>query len=242
MTKIRVIDFETSGEEPPAAMVCEVGYTDFHLESGSFDGPHSWLCEVPEMPPEVRAVHHISLDEVRGAPEFDPDKLYQGSPDAFVAHNSSYETKFFAPEIPVICTYKAALRVWPDAPSHGNNAIRYWLEDRGLIAPIHEKTLPTHRAGPDSYVTAHILKALFDAGNTGQVMELWTREHAVLPRCPIGQFRGKPWSEVEMGFLQWMTRQPNMEDELKWNARREIDARTNPAGLDRRQENGSESI
>ena len=92
----------------------------------------------------------------------------------------------------MICTYKAALRAWPDAPSHSNGALRYWLEDQGLIAIDHTLTQPVHRAGPDAYVTAHILLALFNAGHTGLEMIAWTKEPRLLPTCPIGKFRGKP--------------------------------------------------
>jgi hypothetical protein len=50
-------------------------------------------------------------------------------------------------------------------------------------------------------------------------MIAWTKEPKLLPTCPIGKFRGKPWPEVEAGFLGWMLRQPDMEEDLKWNAR-----------------------
>ena len=230
MTIIRVVDFETSGTEPPAE-VCEVGYCDIHLGD---DGkvtilePTSWLCKVKEMPAEVRAIHHISLAECAKHKPFDQDQLNCPDPhqvSAFAAHNSSFETKFFTPDLPMICTYKAALRVWPDAPSHSNGALRYWLEDQGLIAPVHETTLPAHRAGPDAYVTAWILGALFQKNITGRQMVAWTKEPPVMPRCPIGKFRGKPWPEVEAGFLGWMLRQPDMDADLKWNAEREINRR-----------------
>jgi exodeoxyribonuclease X len=225
VTIIRVIDFETTGTEPAeGAKVCEVGTCDLHLEERGIEMPQSWLCKVGEMPPAVRAVHHISLAECQEWAPFDPAMMLDRSnrADAIAAHNAEFETKFFTSPVPVICTYKAALRVWPDAPSHSNGALRYWLEDTGKIAPHHELTQPSHRAGPDAYVTAHILLALFDAGATGREMIAWTKEPRLLPTCPIGKFRGQPWSEVEAGFLGWMLRQPTMEADLKWNAEREI--------------------
>ena len=85
--------------------------------------------------------------------------------------------------------------------------------------------MPPHRAAPDTYVTAHILCALFDAGATGKLMVGWTREPRLLPRCTIGKFRDRPWEEVETGFLDWMVRQVTMEEDLKWNAQRELDRR-----------------
>lgn len=95
-----------------------------------------------------------------------------------------------------------------------------------MIAPEHSLTQPAHRAGPDAYVTANILSALFNAGVTGREMVAWTKEPPLLPTCPIGKFRGKPWSEVEAGFLGWMLRQETMEDDLKWNSRQEIARRS----------------
>lgn len=228
MTIIRVIDFETTGTAPPAAQVCEVGLCDVHLEERVIHEPVAWLCGVDEMPPEVRAVHHISLDDCRDAPPFDRGRMFETRCDAVAAHNLAFEAQFFDPPPWAICTYKAALRVWPDAPAHNNGTLRYWLEDQGKIAPIHCFTQPAHRAGPDAYVTAHILLALFDAGATGREMVAWTKEPALLPKCPLGKFRGKPWGEVEAGFLEWMLRQADMEDDLKWNARRELDARKGP--------------
>ena len=225
MTIIRVIDFETTGVEPAdGAQVCEVGTCDVHLEQRQVEIPATWLCGVEKMPPEVRAIHHISFAECSGWASFEPGAMFQRSntADAIAAHNAEFETKFFASPVPVICTYKAALRVWPHAPSHSNGALRYWLEDAGKIQPDHALTQPAHRAGPDAYTTAHILLALFDAGATGRDMIAWTKEPRLLPTCPIGKFRGQPWSEVEAGFLGWMLRQPTMESDLKWNAEREI--------------------
>lgn len=229
MTTIRVIDFETTGIEPPEAEVCEIGLCDFILEERRIEEPRSWLCGVKAMPPEVRAVHHISLAECAGKPPFDPTALLDNELSAISAHNSAFEVKFWQASLPMICTYKAALRIWPDAPSHSNGAIRYWLEDQGKIALVHELTQPAHRAGPDAYVTAHILMALFDAGATGKDMIKWTKEPALLPRCPIGKFKGQRWSEVEAGFLGWMLRQPTMESDLRWNAEREIARRAGEA-------------
>lgn len=229
MTILRVFDFETTGFEPPVAEVCEVGICDLHLEDRSFADPVSWLCGVKEMPPEVRAVHHISKAECDPFEPFNPDRLSAAmpakTPDAFVAHNAKFELKFYTPPGPVICTYKCALRAWPDAPSHSNGALRYWLEDQGKIAPDAALTQPAHRAAPDAYVTANILLALFDTGITGKTMVQWTREPPHMPRCTIGEWRGKSWSEVDAGFLGWMIRNATMEEDLKFNARREIERR-----------------
>ena len=227
MTTIRVIDFETTGAEPPAE-VYEVGICDIDAETRAISAPVSWLCGVSSMPPEVRAVHHISLADCAGQPPFDEFRLPAGAA-VIVAHNADFEKKFIRCTLPILCTYKEALRAWPDAPTHSNGGLRYWLEDQGLVSPDHDLTQPAHRAGPDAYVTAHILVALMNAGHTCREMIAWTKEPRLLPTCPIGKFRGKPWAEVEGGFLGWMLRQPDMDQDLKWNAEREIARRSQGA-------------
>lgn len=231
MTVIRVIDFEMTGMEPPFEVV-EYGFCDLvKAPEGKWTvaQPGSVLHGVQSIPPETRAVHHITLAEVAGLPPFDPIAALEvaGHCAVIAAHNMAFEEQWLQIEgmAPKLCTYKAALRVWPNAPSHSNSVLRYWLEDQGLLSLDHDTAMPPHRAGPDAYVTAHILKALFAAGATGKEMVAWTQEPRLLPKCPIGKFRGQPWADVEAGFLAWMLNQPTMEADLKWNAQRELDRR-----------------
>lgn len=232
MTTIRVIDFETTGTDDTAKVI-EYGWCDYDVETREIGEPKSNIYRVDAIAPESRAVHHIAMSDipVTAAP-FDAGDVIMPADEMaitfFAAHSAKFEARFLGDleHRRLICTYKSALRVWPDAPAHSNGALRYWLEDQGKIAPDHVKTQPAHRAGPDAYVTAHILKALFEAGATGKDMVGWAREPVLMPRCPIGKFRGKPWSEVEDGFLGWMMRQDDMDEDLKWNADREIRRRS----------------
>lgn len=230
---IRVIDFETTGDAPPAEVI-EAGLCDVALVDGAWEVGRrhfSALHGAGMISCEARAVHHISPGEIAGRPAFDPREHLEHARlrgvGAFAAHNAAFEAQWLAPilgEIPIICTYKAALRVWPDAPAHKNGVLRYWLEDQGIGDIDREMAQPAHRAGPDAYVTAHLLKHLL-AKATVEDLLAWTKEPAALPRCPIGKFRGVKWADVDAGFLDWMTRQATMEADLKWNARRELDRR-----------------
>lgn len=229
MTVLRVIDFETSGMEPPAAQVVEVGYCDLTRNDDgvwSVGQPVSWLCGVSAMPPEVRAVHHISLAEVSGLAPFDPSTVIAPYCAAVVAHNWSFEAAFLGDQqTPAICTLKAALRVWPDAPSHSNSVLRYWLEDQGLLSLDHETAMPPHRAGPDAYVTAHILKALFVAGATGRQMIAWTQEPRLLPKITFGKHKGAAWKDAPRDYLEWVAFKSDLDGDTKWNAERELERR-----------------
>lgn len=233
MTTIRVIDFETTGTDASSEVI-ELGWCDYDVETKQVSDPESKLFYVGSIPPENRAIHHIGLADIpQTASPFDVfSDLFMPSDSMgityFAAHNSAFECQFLGDmeHRRMICTYKAALRIWPDAPSHSNGALRYWLEDAGRISLDPVKAYPTHRAGPDAYITAHILKALFDADATGKEMVAWTREPAMLPRCPIGTpWRGMKWSEVDGGFLKWMANNATMDADNKWNAQRELDRR-----------------
>ncbi|WP_223424099.1 hypothetical protein [Tateyamaria pelophila] len=213
---IRIFDFETTPTE-----VCEAGWCD--LKNGRITPPTSRLYGITgPIEPGARAVHHIRSEDLEGAPIFD------GVPSAgvtvFAAHNASYELQFWTPPVPVICTYKAAMRIWPDAPSHKNFAVAYWLEDRGDVVLDHAQLGKSHRAGADAYATAHILKALMATGVTVEDMIGWAREPVLMSKIPLGKFRGESWSAADAGYLRWMLGS-DMSDDLKWNAKRELDRR-----------------
>lgn len=228
MSRIRVVDFETTGMEPPEGVVIEVGVSDYDTETGEITAPVSWLCGADVIPPENRAVHHIRLDDVKDKGLFNAEGLAQAfreECDAIAAHNMNFEQQWLGNHgVHAICTYKCALRVWPDAPSHSNGALAYWLEDKGKITFDHNLIVPTHRAGPDAYVTAHILKALFADGVKGKDMIAWTKEPKLLPRVNFGKHKGDAWDKIPASYLAWIVGS-DMDDDTKWNAKREIERR-----------------
>jgi exodeoxyribonuclease X len=239
MADIRVVDLETNGLAPPAA-VLEVGWCDLTLEDERIwilEGPEAQLFGCPDpLDPVAHAAHHIHRSEIEGRPPFDATAFLDATQATgalvVASHNWDFEEQWlaFGPAYPAkaLCTSKAALRIWPEAPSRGLSALRYWLEDAGLINEVvlgDGAAWVPHRAGADAYVCAHLLQAMLMAGFTARQMVGWTREPRLLPRCTIGKFRGKPWAEVETGFLQWMTRQEDMEADLKWNASRALTER-----------------
>lgn len=235
---VRVVDFETTGTEPPAE-VCEVGYSDVEIVAdgtrGRVRAPVSALCGVAGMTVETRAVHHIPPAALDGLAQFDEvafaARAVADGIAAVAAHRAEFEGRWLgaalaAAGVPLVCSYKAALRVWPDAPAHNNQVLRYWLEEQGLTAPDPVVAQPAHRAGPDAYATAHTVRAILALGHTLEDLIAWTKEPAVLPRIPIGKQRGAKWAEVEEGFLRWMLKTTDMDADLKWNAQRELARRS----------------
>jgi exodeoxyribonuclease X len=233
---IRVLDFETTGTEPPAEVI-EMGMADVSKVDGvvSVGGPSSRLYGAERIPPEARAIHHIAPDDISGMPKWDAAEVIAearaAGATAIAAHNVEFEWKWLAPalgDLPLICTYKAALRLWPDCPSHSNQCVRYWLAEQGLLSLSHTIAQPSHRAGPDAYVTAHLLAACLARVNVNVLIQ-WTKEPRLLPTIPIGRQRGAKWPDVEEGFLRWMLRTADMDPDLIWNAERELRRRAKAA-------------
>lgn len=209
---IRVVDFETTGMPPDAAVV-EAGWYDVGNSSNWLLGATSSLVNPGRpIPPEAMAVHHIEDSDVYGAPAAAAvfDRLNDGA-DVFAAHHAAFERAFFQGDgHRWICTLKAARRMWPDAPSHSNQTLRYWLK-----LPLSRSAAePAHRALPDAYVTAWLLHTLIQAGATIEQMIEWTEQPSLLPRVTFGKHRGLKWSEVNFSYLAWMQKQDFDEDVL----------------------------
>ncbi|MBC7800959.1 MAG: hypothetical protein H7Z10_10080, partial [Gemmatimonadaceae bacterium] len=143
---------------------------------------------------------------------------------ALAAHRVEFERRWCVDALtgglPWVCTYKCALRVWPDMPSHSNQVLRYERRPLGLDRAL---SLPAHRAGPDAYVTAHHLRDLLDAAPLDQLIA-WSREPALLVRVPFGPFRGRRWNELEDTALDAILARDSDRD-MRFTARHERDRR-----------------
>lgn len=233
MIRLRVIDLETTGTEPPAEII-EFGRADVvnDVSGVSVEKPMARLYRpLNGIPPETMAVHHITeADFSDDTSVCTPDRLRMAvwggeTPNVLVAHNCEFERQFVTDvatdALPWICTYKVALRVWPQAPRHSNQVLRYW---RGLSLDA-SLAMPPHRAGPDAWVTAHLLVELLKEASVEQMIA-WTEEPKLMPSIPFGKHRGTRWAEAPLDYLQWMVRQTDMDVDAVWNARQELNRRS----------------
>lgn len=218
--RIRICDLETTGFEATDHVV-EIAAWDLTDGQVAFVGEKYVKPPVP-IPPETSAVHHIIDEDVANAaswaevyPQFIDDTV-----DAYCAHNSRFDGKWLTPAIlngkPLIDTYRAALRLWPDATSHSNGTLRYWLKPEGLDRKI---AFIAHRAKADAYVTAHILNVILAQPKvTLEGLIMVSQRPALLPTIRFGKYRGKKWSEADTGYLEWCCRQADMDEDVKFTA------------------------
>jgi len=235
--RLRVVDIETTGFAPPAEVI-ELGYVDVEWRPSAvrIRPPVARLFRpMNGIPPQVSAIHHITPADIPAdAPVATAERLREAllahpAPDVLVAHNCAFERRFIGPQadggLPWICTFRAAQRIWPRAPSHSNQALRQW---RGL-ALDPALAMPAHRAGPDAYVTAHLLAELLAAAPIERLVA-WSSQPRPPVVIPFGKHRGLAWTAAPLDYLQWMTRQPEMDGHVVRQAKAELGRRDN-AGL-----------
>lgn len=209
MTTLRVIDLETTGDSFANGGVVELGWQDVVAGmDGAWalrGGPGAVLVN-PGHPitPVTSAIHHLVDDDVSDAPPWTtvaPPILQAPGVVALAAHRAAFEQRWCTPSMTGrarwVCTYKCALRVWPDAPTHSNQGLRYWRRPEGLD---REAGLPAHRAGPDAYVTAYHLRDLLAAVGLDQLLA-WSAQPALLVRVPVGPLRGRRFADLDEAAL-----------------------------------------
>lgn len=230
MPTIRVIDLETTGGQPWAHGVCEIGWQDVATDAAGVwqvtAGRGAILTHPGRaIPPVTAAIHHIIDSDVAGAQAFRDaaPAILRGEYIALAAHRATFEGKWCTPELtggtPWICTWKCALRLWPGAPSFSNQVLRYWRMPVGLDRDL---ALPVHRAGPDAYVTAYHLRDML-ARATPEELIAWSAEPGLLPRVPAGPCRGKAWAELDDATLAPLI--TDRDEDVRFSASTERDRR-----------------
>jgi len=225
MTILSIIDIETTGIDPNEHAIVEIAAID--LIDGAICLPRSSLIRPPHsIPAASSAIHHLVDADVAAAPmarDIVPEILGDQTGRVYVAHNAKFESAFLAPFLPGAtwaCSYKAALRIWPQAEGYSNQFLRYWL---GLA--FGGEAMPPHRALPDCHVTARIFAELLKYASVEDMIG-WFGEPPLLPHVTFGKHRGKKWDELPVDYLQWVRDQKDMDPDLVWNAKHELDHRS----------------
>lgn len=222
---VRVVDCETSGlpEDEQHGLV-ELGWWDLDLKSLTVASPVTFFVNPGHpIPPHVRAVHHISDQDVAAAMPADQATALllkdMGQADVLCAHRASYEQHFIdAGSRRWVCSWKCGMRAWQDAVSHGNQALRYLsgIDSEPDFNPAFAQ--PAHRALPDAYVTAFLLRQLLRMRPLERLVEI-TTEPPLSLKVNFGKHKGQKWSELPGGYLDWIIDKSDMDEDVKGQAR-----------------------
>lgn len=228
--QIPTIDFETTDKDAKTCKAVEVAIL----------GPGSEVREelidpgIP-IPPETSAIHHICDADVVGKRKWPEVKasireFLESLPRKILcAHNAEYEQGVLGPDfadVEWICTYKCALRAWPDLPTYKNEGIRYHFKFEGIgrSGGTHQAA---HSALHDCRVTAEILQRLLQDHDV-ETLIAWSKSPKQLPTMPFGKHAGSKWHMIPGDYLAWIVRQgPDFDADIKYLAREELTRRKN---------------
>jgi exodeoxyribonuclease X len=213
-----IMDTETTGVDCETDRLVELaGVTLNDVQFTTLVNPER------DIPPEARAIHHISPDEVAYAPgerealSMFQDRLHPSVPEVpviYTAHNAKFDRGFIDRIKPVnnlywVCTMKVAMTLWPDAPKFSNQVLRYWLNLEVSTPP----DLFPHRALYDCIVTRAILAKALETHSPRELVEI-SQNPVLLKWCRMGKHAGKLWADVDSGYLNWVKNNRDDENEI----------------------------
>lgn len=209
-----VVDSETTGVKHEDKAVEVAG---FFFEDGKMVDYYQSLVNpgIP-IPPEASAIHHIVDGDVKGSPSIEEAMVpfFEKEFDYVIAHNAAFDKRFMDfGTCPWLCTWKLSMRVYPDAPSYGNQVLSYYL---GLPRPEHAAASMAHRALYDSEVTSHLFLDILSKATTEdpwEAMAKLTNNPTLLKKVAFGAHKGKLWSEVPRSYLDYILHKSSGWDE-----------------------------
>jgi DNA polymerase III epsilon subunit-like protein len=208
---LAVVDFEFTGIDPAVDRIVDVGIVWYR--KGERREWHSLVNPGVPIPPTASAVHHITDEDVAGAPTFEavaPTIKWVLRHCVVAAHAAELDALILGAELGEhiepsdwICTWRLARHLYPLAPAFGNQELRYWLKTK-----LPENDRP-HRALPDARVTfeiaLHMLKDLPPSCLTPGIDLRAVRDLAnsriPVDYMPFGPFVGVPLRRVPRKFL-----------------------------------------
>lgn len=227
MKSVIVIDTETTGLDARTERVVELAAVlleeDPHTGWHPSDTFSSLVCPGIPIPPTASAVHHLVDEDVAGAPALASawasmirkfgEREFLGA-----AHNVKFDAAFLADVLPrgarMICTWRCCLHLFPDAPGHGNQTMRYFLG----LKPDAPVGLHPHRALYDAIVTSGILGTLLKLKTPEELLDLSQRP-VLMGRLPFGKHAGRPCAEIPRDYFQWILRVGNFDEDVMHTAR-----------------------
>lgn len=232
MIELIVTDIETTGLSGKTDHIVEIAYGSvFASENGAMASEIS--CELIRppisIPPNLSAIHHITDSDVMNAPtlvEISEKLKNHFLGKIMVAHNAKFEKGFMQStltnECRWICTWKSGVKAWPDAPSHANVALAYYL---GILKGRGGDYHAAHTAGYDVAVTTQILLRLLEKFSVDELLQ-HSNEEVVITKIPFGKYKGASFVDLPRHYLTWLTTEATeIREDVLYAAKLELDRR-----------------
>lgn len=217
MQRIFIADVETTGLDAKQDKIVELSFVEINE---NFDKVSSLSVKVnPQRSicPAASAVHGIIDSDVAEAPLLEEVLQDFGADyfeDAFlIAHNASFDQQFLDCHWNiqgVFCTLRAARRMYPDAPNHKLQTLRFFLDldvDRSAAA---------HSAEGDVEVLVSLLKKMVnDSGESLSTFVDIMLEPIPVDVMPFGKYKGCTLSSLPKSYVKWLFTLNNLDSDLK---------------------------
>lgn len=171
--------------------------------------------------PEAMAVHHITDEMVAGRPSMEEILEAEFSADFFndvlvVAHHAPFDSEVMNPYWEIadsLCTLRAARHLYPDAPAHKLQVLRYWLK----LVPMTALCGDAHRAMADVAVLYELLWNLIEVGNFERIEDLLelSKSPITVTRMPFGKHKGMELKDLPSGYVRWLLGTADIDDDLR---------------------------
>lgn len=235
---IVVVDVETTGTDPEKHEIIEAAAVAVSKDDASI--LKTWESKIAckgDVPPEISGITGIIKSDLEGAPG--PEILGEVLSKAtyIVAHNAAFDRDFVEPYVPDkvwICTYRLACHLFPDAPNHKLQTLRYYLGYVTVPGYSREYLSRAHSALPDTLVCAALFQHFFErVGGDIDRLVTGTNKPIRFRKIGFGKHGGQPFSELPIDYLEWMNRQDFADrddrDDLKYTIECELSDRRRAA-------------
>jgi exodeoxyribonuclease X len=222
-----VVDTETSDLPERGGQMLELAWIKLSNINGGWNPVASYEKYIQftgAIDPRAQAVHHIQAEQLTSVYGAVPrqnaiDELLKNveAGDYLVAHNSAFDS-YFLPELhaPWICTYRVAKKVWPDAPSHSNQVLRYHLNinpDLTIVNQIRARN--PHQAFYDVATTVELLKLMLKKYTPAE-LHLMTSTPTRLKTMPFGKHKGIDFDTIPKDYLVWLADRPDLDADVRF--------------------------
>jgi len=226
------IDVETTGLEKEDR-ICSIGM--ILADGDKHETLYSLVRAPKKVPPEAMAVHHITNEMLKEAPEFwetEAAKRLQALNDPqtiFVGHNLAFDLQMLEKEGVtwqggMIDTLKCVKHLLGGEIEHFSlqylrYELRLYRNEAAAAAPLGI-SLTAHQALSDALHTMLLHRYLREMADDERLMAL-TTEQALIHKLTFGKYGGKYIEDIarrDPGYLEWMLRSlPDLDEDLRYS-------------------------
>lgn len=209
-----VIDTETASL---AGGVCDIAIAQVDNNLNIVWQSSSLIDPQCEISPSASGIHRITYDMVENEPTLEQYVVLNEYPFSFpginlIGHNVAFDIKVLGNVLPSdytkLCTLKLSRLLWPDAPDHKLQTLRYQFRLESGDA---------HRAMGDVMTCVSLLRAM--AEYTGKDLQgLQALANSPLPlttAMPFGKHKGTPLQDLPRSYVRWLLDTADIDPDLR---------------------------